>query len=143
MSGFLGVIGPVNFSLSPGVIVATGCASRIVMIPTAVLLLLLSFSPAVIGFIASVPSIVIGTILIYILSSQIAAGLMVAFESIKEFQIKDGLIIGLPLMLATIIAFLPADFLYDFPSVLRPVLGNGFVVGITAAFLMEHWIFKN
>jgi len=114
-----------------------------VMIPTAVLLLLLSFSPAVIGFIASVPSIVIGTILIYILSSQIAAGLMVAFESIKEFQIKDGLIIGLPLMLATIIAFLPADFLYDFPSVLRPVLGNGFVVGITAAFLMEHWIFKN
>jgi xanthine/uracil permease len=143
MSGFLGVIGPVNFSLSPGVIVATGCASRITMMPTAVLLLLLSFSPAVIGFIASVPSIVIGAILIYILSSQIAAGLMVAFESIKEFQIEDGLIIGLPLMLATIIAFLPAEFLYSFPSVLRPVLGNGFVVGITAALLMEHLIFKN
>ncbi len=143
MAGFLGVIGPVNFSLSPGVIVATGCASRITMMPTAVLLLLLSFSPAAIGFIASVPSIVIGAILIYILSSQIAAGLMVAFESIKEFQFKDGLVIGLPLMLATIIAFLPADFLYGFPSVLRPVLGNGFVVGITAALLMDHWIFKN
>ena len=68
---------------------------------------------------------------------------MVAFESIKEFQIEDGLIIGLPLMLATIIAFLPAEFLYSFPSVLRPVLGNGFVVGITAALLMEHLIFKN
>ena len=143
MSGFLGVIGPVNFSLSPGVIAASGCASRIAMLPTTVLLLLLSFSPAVIGFIASVPSIVIGAILIYILSSQIAAGLMVAFESIKEFQIEDGLIIGLPLMLATIIAFLPAEFLYSFPSVLRPVLGNGFVVGITAALLMEHVIFKN
>jgi len=143
MSGFLGVIGPVNFSLSPGVIVATGCASRITMLPTTVLLLLLSFSPAAIGFIASVPSIVIGAILIYILSSQIAAGLMVAFESIKEFQIKDGLVMGFPIMLATIIAFLPADFLYSFPSVLRPVLGNGFVVGITAALLMEHGIFKN
>ena len=143
MSGFLGVIGPVNFSLSPGVIVATGCASRIAMMPTAVLLLVLSFSPAAIGFIASVPSIVIGAILVYILSSQIAAGLMVAFESIKEFQLKDGLVIGLPLMLATIIAFLPADFLHSFPSVLRPVLGNGFVVGITAVLLMEHWIFKN
>jgi len=143
MSGFLGVIGPVNFSLSPGVIVATGCASRIAMMPTAILLLVLSFSPAAIGFIASVPSIVIGAILVYILSSQIAAGLMVAFESIKEFQLKDGLVIGLPLMLATIIAFLPADFLRSFPSVLRPVLGNGFVVGITAALLMDHWIFKN
>jgi xanthine/uracil permease len=143
MSGFLGVIGPVNFSLSPGVIVATGCASWIAMLPTAVLLILLSFSPAAIGFIASVPSIVIGAILVYILSSQIAAGLMVAFESIKEFQLKDGLVIGLPIMLATIIAFLPASFLNSFPSVLRPVLGNGFVVGITAALLMEHWIFKN
>jgi len=142
VSGFLGVIGPVNFSLSPGVIVATGCASRITMIPTAVLLLLLSFSPVVIGFIASVPSVVIGAILIYILSSQIAAGMMVAFESIKEFQLKDGLIIGLPLMLGTIIAFLPAEIIHSFPSVLRPVIGNGFVVGITAALLMEHGIFR-
>jgi xanthine/uracil permease len=143
MSGFLGVIGPVNFSLSPGVIVVTGCASRITMVPTVILLLFLSFSPAAIGVIASVPSVVIGAILIYILSSQIAAGLMVAVESTKEFQITDGIVIGLPLMLGTIIAFLPADFLYSFPSVLRPVLGNGFVVGITAALLMEHWIFKN
>jgi xanthine/uracil permease len=143
LSGFLGVIGPVNFSLSPGVIVVTGCASRITMVPTVILLLLLSFSPAAIGVIASVPSVVIGAILIYILSSQIAAGLMVAVESTKEFQITDGIVIGLPLMLGTIIAFLPADFLYSFPSVLRPVLGNGFVVGITAALLMEHWIFKN
>jgi xanthine/uracil permease len=142
MAGFLGVIGPVNFSLSPGVIAASGCASRITMIPTAVLLLLLSFSPVVIGFLAGVPSVVIGAILIYILSSQIAAGLMVAFESIKEFQLKDGLIIGLPLMLGTIIAFLPTELLSGFPSVLRPVLGNGFVVGITAALLMDHWIFK-
>lgn len=143
LSGFLGVIGPVNFSLSPGVIAASGCASRVSMFPTAVLLLLLSFSPFLIGFIAGVPSVVIGTILIYILSSQIAAGLMVAFESIREFQLKDGLVIGLPLMLGTIIAFLPVDILHSFPSVIRPVLGNGFVVGITAAMMMDHLIFKN
>jgi xanthine/uracil permease len=143
VAGFLGVIGPVNFSLSPGVIAASGCAARMSMIPTATLLLLLSFSPIMIGFLACVPSVVIGAILIYILSSQIAAGLMVAFESIKEFQLKDGLIIGLPLMLGTIIAFLPVDILNSFPSILHPVLGNGFVVGITAALLMDHWIFKN
>jgi len=143
LSGFFGVIGPVNFSLSPGIIVATGCASRIVMMPTVILLLLLSFSPAAIGFFASVPSVVVGTILIYILSAQIAAGLQLAFDSIKEFQLADGLVIGLPLMLATIIAILPADFLSGFPSVLRPILGNGFVVGIMAVFLMEHWIFRD
>ncbi|OPY86471.1 MAG: putative purine permease YbbY [Syntrophus sp. PtaU1.Bin208] len=143
LSGFFGVIGPVNYSLSPGVIAATGCASRVAMMPTAALLLLLAFSPAAIGFISGVPSIVVGTILIYILSSQIAAGLMMIFESIEEFRLSDGLIIGLPLMLATIIAFLPAAFLSGLPSVLRPILGNGFVVGITAVLLMEHWIFRN
>lgn len=143
LSGFFGVIGPVNFSLSPGVIAATGCASRIAMIPAAVLLLLLSFSPAVIVFIASVPSIVIGTVLIYILTSQIAAGLMTAFESIREFRIADGMILGLPLLLATIIAYLPADFLSGLPPFLQPVLGNGFVVGVTAALVMEHGIFRN
>ena len=142
LSGFLGVIGPVNFSLSPGVIAASGCASRITMIPTAVLLLLLSFSPIMIGFIATVPSVVIGAIMIYILASQIAAGLMTAFEAIHEFKLVDGLIIGLPLMLGTIIAFLPAAVLNDFPSILRPILGNGFVVGITAALVMDHLIFK-
>jgi len=142
LSGFFGVIGPVNFSLSPGVIVASGCASRIAMMPTVILLLLMSFSPAVISFIAGVPSIVIGTVLIYILSSQIAAGLMMVFEFIREFQFTDGLVIGLPLMLATVIAFLPADFLYSLPAVLRPILGNGFVVGISAALLMEHCIFR-
>ena len=143
VSGLLGVIGPVNFSLSPGVIAASGCASRITMIPTAVLLLLLSFSPVVIGLIASVPSVVIGATLIYILSSQIAAGLMMAFESIAEFQLKDGLTVGLPLMLGTIIAFLPAEIVHSLPSVLRPVLGNGFVVGMTTALLLDHLIFKD
>jgi len=143
LSGFFGVIGPVNFSLSPGVIAATGCASRIAMMPTAILLLLLSFSPAAIGFISAVPSVVVGTILIYILSSQIAAGLMMAFESLQEFRYTDGLVIGLPLILATITAFLPAAFLSGLPSVLRPILGNGFVVGITAVLLMEHGIFRN
>ena len=97
----------------------------------------------VIGFLASVPSVVIGAIMIYILSSQIAAGLMMVFESINQFQLKDGLAIGLPLMLGTVIAFLPTEILYSFPSVLRPILGNGFVVGITAALVLDHLIFKN
>lgn len=141
-SGLLGVIGPVNFSLSPGVIAATGCASRIAMVPTAALLLLLSFSPAAIALLSGVPSVIIGAVLIYVLTSQVAAGLLVAYEAIADFQINDGLVIGLPLLLATIISFLPVHVVQAFPDILRPVLGNGFVVGITAALLMENVIFR-
>jgi xanthine/uracil permease len=142
VSGFLGVIGPVNFSLSPGVISASGCASRFVLLPAALLLLLLAFSPAAMGFIASVPSPVIGSVFIYILCAQVAAGLMVAFESEKTLPFESGLIIGFPLLLGTVIAFLPAGVINTLPTVLKPILGNGFVMGIIAVLLLEHGIFR-
>ena len=44
LAGFFGVIGTVNFSLSPGVIVSTRCASKYTLVPTGLGLLLLSFS---------------------------------------------------------------------------------------------------
>jgi len=141
-SGVLGVIGPVNFSLSPGVIAATGCAARFTMIPTTIILMLLSFSPAALAFISNVPAIVIGSILIYVLSAQIAAGLTVAFEATEDFQFIDGIIIGLPLLLATVVAFQQPSTLQDYPAILRPVLGNGFVVGVITALILEHGIFK-
>ena len=52
LSGLLGVIGPVNFSLSPGVIVSTRCASRFTLIPAGIILLGISFLPPVIAFMA-------------------------------------------------------------------------------------------
>jgi xanthine/uracil permease len=106
-------------------------------------MLLLSFSPAVSGFIGNVPPVVIGSILLYILCSQIAGGLMVVFESADKFQYISGLIVGLPLLLGTVIAYLPLEIVNSFPGILRPILGNGFVVGILAALLLEHIIFKD
>lgn len=142
-SGILGVIGPVNYSLSLGVIASTGCASRFTLPPTAAMLLVLSFSPALIAFIGDVPSVVIGAVLLYIVCTQIAAGLVVAFEARREIGMEDGLVIGLPILLGTLIAFLPQDVLSAFPAGLRPVLGNGFAMGVTAALLMEHLVFAD
>jgi xanthine/uracil permease len=67
---------------------------------------------------------------------------MVVFESEKTFQFTSGLIIGLPILLGTIIAFLPADIMNTFPIVLKPILGNGFVVGVATALILEHVIFR-
>ncbi|OPY88258.1 MAG: putative purine permease YwdJ [Syntrophaceae bacterium PtaU1.Bin231] len=142
-SGLLGVIGPVNYSLSLGVIAATGCASRFTLPTTAAMLLVLSFSPALIALIGDVPSVVIGAVLLYIVCTQIAAGLVVAFEARRAIRMEDGLVIGLPILLGTIIAFLPQEVLQAFPGGLRPVLGNGFAMGVTAALLMEHLVFAD
>jgi len=41
-----------------------------------------------------------------------------------------------------LIAFLPPEAIRTFPGMMRPVIGNGFVVGILAALFLEHVIFR-
>ncbi|MBW1785851.1 MAG: purine/pyrimidine permease [Deltaproteobacteria bacterium] len=139
-SGFLGVIGPVNYSLSPGVIASTGCASRFTLLPAAVVMGALAFFPAATGFIGSVPSVVIGAVLAYIMASQVAAGLAIAFSGEKGagFTFENGLVIGLSVLLGNMVAFFPSHAINAMPPFLRPILGNGFVVGVACALILER-----
>ena len=141
-SGLLGVIGPVNYSMSPGVIASTGCASRFSLIPAGVILVGISFMPPVIALMGAIPQVVVGGILLYVMCSQLAAGLSMVTQSEEGFTFEKGLVIGLPLMLSIIISFLPNSVLNTFPAVLRPILGNGFVVGVIVVLIMEHLIFR-
>ncbi|MGI6615725.1 MAG: uracil-xanthine permease family protein [Dethiobacteria bacterium] len=142
VSGLLGVIGPVNFSLSPGVIASTRCGSRYPLIPAAAILLAISFIPPALAFMGAVPPVVVGSILLYIMCSQIAAGLAMALDSKEGFIFEKGLVMGLPLMLSIIVSFMPEGITAAFPVILRPIFGNGFVVGVLAVLIMEHLVFR-
>lgn len=143
LSGFFGIIGPVNYSIGPGFIVSTGSASRFTLLPAGLGLFLLAFSPLVIGFFGSIPSVMVGSILIYLMSSQIGAGLMLAQQSNCLTSFEDALVLALPVLLGTIIAFLPAEVLAAIPPLLKPLLGNGFVVGLLAVLFMEHLVYTH
>ena len=80
-SGLFGVLGPVDFSLSPGVVASSGCASRFTLLPAACILLLLAFSPLTIGVIGHIPPTVIGCVFTYILCAQVATGLSVLLQA--------------------------------------------------------------
>jgi xanthine/uracil permease len=139
-SGFFGVIGIVNYSISPGVLLSTRCASRFTLLPAVAIMLVLAFFPAATGFIGSVPSVVIGAVLAYVMTSQAAASLIFAFKGVEGegFQIENGLVIGLSILLGTIVAFLPTQVINLLPPFLRPIFGNGFVVGIVSALVLER-----
>jgi len=141
-AGFLGIVGPVNFSLSPGVISATRSASRFTLLPASVLLLLFSFSPLFLGFLGNIPSAVIGSSLLYILYYQLVAGIRIAFPSRNDFTLNNGLIMAVPALVGTGIAFLPTSLLHVFPPVTKPIIGNGFVMGVFSVLILEHIIFK-
>jgi xanthine/uracil permease len=141
-AGFLGIVGPVNFSLSPGVITVTRSASRFTLIPASILLCLLSFSPLLISFLGNIPSAVIGGSLIYILYFQIAAGKNIAFRSREDLSLENTIVIGIPVLTGIIVAFLPKSFLHLLPISLRPIMGNGFVMGVVLVLILEHLISK-
>ncbi len=142
LAGFTGVIGSVNFSLSPGVIAAPGCASRFALVPAAVGLGLLAASPLAIGYLESIPAPVIGVVLAYVMAAQIAAGLMLAQESGAAGTLDEALIVGIPLLLGTLVAFLPPEVAAGFPAAIRPLIANGFVVGIVTALGLEHVVYR-
>ncbi|MBN2317484.1 MAG: purine/pyrimidine permease [Acidobacteria bacterium] len=143
-SGFLGVLGPVNYALSPGVIASTRCASRYPLIVAGIFVLLLAPFPRLIGWLGCVPSVVVGGIMVYIMASQVSAGLQFAFQDVRngEFSFDSGIIIGLPVLLGNIISFLPEEVLERAPDMFQPVLGNGFVAGVFAVLFLEHIVYK-
>jgi xanthine/uracil permease len=143
-AGCFGVIGPVNYSLSTGVISSSGCASRFTLLPTAAIMFILAFFPIVIGLIGSVPPVVIGAVLAYVMTSQVASGLIVVFKGVgdKGLGFENGLVVGLSMLLGTIISFLPQPVIQILPPVLKPTLGNGFVVGVMSALVLEHMVFR-
>jgi uracil permease len=143
LCGFFGVIGQVNYSISPGLIAATGVASRYAFIPTALVLLILSLSPLTIGVMSNIPTPVIGVIFLYILTAQIGLSLLLIVDKKGIKTSEDGMIIGLPIILGTAIAFLPSEVVSQLPIMIRPLLANGFVMGTIFVLFLEHGLYNN
>lgn len=142
LAGLLGVIGPVDYSMSPGVISATGCASRYTLIPAGIGLIVCAFFPSVVQLLVEIPGVVMGAILLYLMASQLSAGLQMLTKENTMTTFNHGMIIGLPLMIALILSFAPEQILNQIPSLLRPIIGNGFVMGVLAVLVLEHILFR-
>lgn len=143
VSGAFGVIGPVDYSLSPGVVASTGCASRYTVIPAAVVMIALAFMPDVVSVLLTIPQPIMGVVLLYLMATQIAAGLHMMYTSSAVATFKDGLVLAIPIMFTVILSFAPQSAMNAVPSLLRPIVGNGFVMGIIIIMLLEHLFLKD
>ena len=139
VAGGLGIIGPVNYSMSPGVIASSSCASRYALIPAGAALIICAFVPSLIAVMSAIPNTVIGVILLYLMGTQLAAAFNMLITSKSVLSFDDALIIGLPVMVAMLFGAVPMDVV---PAVVRPILGNGFVMGVITVMLLEHLLLK-
>lgn len=135
VAGCLGILGPVNYSMSPGIIASTGCASRYALVPATLMLMLCSLSDKVIWTLTAIPNPVIGVILLFLMGTQLAASfeMLHTTQSVRSFG--DGLTVGLPLMMAMLFQLMPRGIM---PQIIEPLLGNGFAMGVITVIVMEH-----
>lgn len=138
LSGLFGVVGTVNYTLSPGMISAISCASRYPVALAGAALITVAFIPAVISLFGAIPSVIVGSIFIYIMCSQIGVALLM----INPRDSKCSAVVGFPILLAVVISFLPETVLSSFPDALRPIIGNSFVMGVITAMILEHVVFR-
>ena len=141
-AGITGVIGLVDFSFSPGIISATKCASRFVLIPAGIGLIFISFFPGVVSLLNQTPSLVIGAIMFYLMVSQLASGFQLMQKQKAVIDFESAIVIGFPIMLSVLISFLPEAVVASIPLLVRPILTNGFVMGVIMVIICEHFIFK-
>lgn len=139
IAGGIGVIGPVNYSMSPGVIASSSCASRYALLPAGAGLIVCAFVPSLIAVMSAIPNTVIGVILLYLMGTQLAAALHMVVTTKSTETFEQGLIIGLPIMVALLFGNIPMQVI---PSMLRPLIGNGFVMGVITVIILEHLIFR-
>ena len=142
VSGAVGVPGPVDYSLSPGVVASTSCASRYTMLPAAIAMILLALFPDAVAVLLTIPQPIMGVVLLYLMATQISAGLNIMQASQAASSFNDGLILAIPIMFTVILSFAPADVMAVIPSLVRPIVGNSFVMGIIVVMLLEHLVLK-
>lgn len=141
-AGSLGVIGSVDYSLSVGVVAATGCASRYPLVLAGAGLILCAVFPHLLLLLTCIPAPVMGALMLYLMASQLASGLHMLTAGNALVNYNSAFIVSLPLMIGLCIAFAPAAIFDAFPAMLRPIIGNGFVMGALTVILLEHGLFK-
>lgn len=89
-----------------------------------------------------IPPLVIGAIMFYLMVTQLASGFHLMDKQKAIFDFETAIVISFPIMLAIIISFLPAIVVESIPQIVRPILSNGFVMGVISVILCEHFLFK-
>ena len=142
VAGSAGVLGPVDYSLSPGVVASTSCASRYAILPAAVAMVVLALFPDAVAALLTIPKPIMGIVLLFLMSTQVAAGLEIIHSTKAVLSFRDGLVLGIPIMLTLALSLAPQEAMNAIPSLLRPIIGNGFVMGVIVIIILEHIVLR-
>ena len=138
--GIFGVVGTVSFSLSPGVVLVLRVASRYAVGYCGLILLAAAFLPKLAALLSLVPSPVVGAALCVGLGGQIGIG--IATVASQPLTSRDYFVVGVPLLLGTLVGFLPKTLFDALPGSLQIFVANSLITGIFLVLVLEHLLLR-
>jgi xanthine/uracil permease len=134
--GLGATVGVVPFSASAGLVGITGVAARLPFIISAFVMLGIGLLPPVSLFLSSIPVPVGYSVLMAAFCQMVGFG----FKDYARLSLtgRQFFIIGLSLMTGAGIMNLPPSAFITVPTILRYMLGNGFIMGMIICILLEH-----
>lgn len=142
LAGLWGLPGPVTYSVSPGVLIASRSASRWTLLPAALLVLALAFWPGGLALVGMLPPPVVGAVLLCLMASTVYAALLLLTQGGAGVDWPAGLVVGTAIIGGMVVTFMPAAARQALHPLLQPLLANGFVMGLVLALLMEHVVLR-
>ncbi|MBU2549768.1 MAG: purine/pyrimidine permease [Proteobacteria bacterium] len=137
-AGAAGVVGTVSYSISPGVITVTRVGSRFALTAAGLLILALAFFGKLAAIMSAVPGPVVAAALLASMSAGVGVSIDIIHRGKERLTNRDYLIVGLPTLMGAMAAILPHAFLDLLPAAIRPLAGNGLIVGVVLVLLLEH-----
>ncbi|MCB2192571.1 MAG: purine/pyrimidine permease [Deltaproteobacteria bacterium] len=141
-AGLMGSLGPVTYSVSPAVVISTKSASRFTLLPMAGAVAALALWPGGLSVFSLVPGPVVGAVLVTLMAQSVYAALHLLLEGGKMPTWAGGATVGMALITGVIVSFIPEAARQALHPVIRPILANGFVMGLVVALLLEHVFFR-
>jgi len=144
LSGATGVIGGVNYSISTGMILDTKNAAKITLIPAGIIMIGIAFLPSLLIIFDAIPTLITGCLVIFLLTNQFSAALSLLFtlDIDTAYAFQTGVIIGAGILAGATITFMPTEVFTQIPIAIRPIFGNGFLIGVVVVMAMEHVVYR-
>jgi len=140
LSATFATVSFVPLSYTAGFIMTTRMKEKLPFLLGNVLLVLISFFPAVTGLFASIP-VSVGYASIFLsFVNMLGMGLKeIGRDGLGERQLY---IVGISIMIGTGCMFIPSSFLFLVPPFLSPLISNGLLMGVASCLLLERLVRK-
>jgi xanthine/uracil permease len=140
LTGCFGTVGIVPLTSGASLVAFTGIASRLPFIISSAIIAIVGLVPAAGQLLATIPAPVGYAVLFTVFGQMIGFGLR-DLQTLSMDQ-RDIFVVGFAILAGVGSLFIQGKAWADLPPLFGFILGNGLIVGVVIAMLLEHLVFR-